>query len=102
MLSTIIRETLEETGLALIDIRPFGFASDPAYEAIAYPNGDRCQYFTLMYYARHAGGTPRAADSESTAVAWFAPHDLPDMLPNMRRSIEAYLRFKASGEFQKI
>jgi 8-oxo-dGTP pyrophosphatase MutT (NUDIX family) len=102
MLSTIIRETLEETGLVVTDVRPFGFASDPAYETITYPDGDRCQYFSMMYYARHEGGVPRVADPESMAVAWIAPHELPDMLPNMRRSVEAYLRFKASGEFQEI
>jgi hypothetical protein len=41
-------------------------------------------------------------DDESHAVGWFAVDDLPELLPNMARSIEAYLRFKKTGKFQMI
>ena len=41
-------------------------------------------------------------DDESSAVGWFSVDKLPEMLPNMVRSIEAYLRFRATGKFQMI
>ena len=59
-------------------------------------------FFALMFYTRSFEGEPAVADDESSAVGWFAPDDLPEMLPNMARSIEAYLRFKNTGIFQMI
>jgi ADP-ribose pyrophosphatase YjhB (NUDIX family) len=101
--SVILREAQEEVGLSIRDARPFGFASDPQFETITYPNGDRGQYFILMFHARSFEGEPRVADDESHAVEWFAPDALPpNMLSNMRRSVEAYQRFKTTGEFQMI
>ena len=102
IVAAIRREVAEETGLTVEDPRPFGFACDPAFESITYPNGHRCHYFSLMFYARRFSGTLEPVDGENLQLAWFDPHDLPDMLPNLRRSVEAYLRFKASGEFQMI
>ncbi len=101
--SVIVREAEEEVGLRVKDARPFGFASNPQSESITYPNGDRGQYFVLMYYARTWEGEARVADDESHAVGWFAPDALPsNMLSNMRRSVEVFQRFKATGEFQMI
>jgi 8-oxo-dGTP pyrophosphatase MutT (NUDIX family) len=99
---TIVREVVEETGLELFEAKPFGFACDPGVETFTFPNGDRCQYFVLNYYSRSFRGEPLVGDSESTAVRWFSPTALPTMLPNMLRSIQAYLRFLESGEFQMI
>jgi ADP-ribose pyrophosphatase YjhB (NUDIX family) len=98
----IVREVEEETGLMVADPRPFGYACDPAFETIRYPNGHVCQYFSLMFCATAFEGTLAANDGESLELAWFAPDDLPTMLPNMRRSVEAYGRFKATGQFQMI
>jgi len=100
--AAVIREVVEETGLIVSDIEPFGFGCDPQYETFQFPNGDRTQFFVLMFYTRSFEGEPAVTDDESTAVGWFAPDGLPEMLPNMARSIEAYLRFKASGKFQMI
>ncbi|UCI05027.1 NUDIX domain-containing protein [Mesorhizobium sp. B1-1-8] len=100
--AVVIREVVEETGLIVSDIEPFGFGCDPQYETIQFPNGDRTQFFALVFYTRSFEGEPAVTDDESTAVGWFTPDGLPEMLPNMARSIEAYLRFKASGKFQMI
>src|SRR5580700_3048793 len=53
---TIIRELLEETGLTISDPQPFGFGCDPSHETITFPNGDKCQFFVLMFYAHHFRG----------------------------------------------
>lgn len=100
--ATVIRETFEETGIRVADPVPFGFASDPAHEVWTYPNGDRCHYFTLLYAATAFSGEPIAGDDESLQVGWFRPDALPDLLPVMTRTIEAYRRFRATGAFQSI
>lgn len=100
--SSLLRELKEETGLHATQATPFGFASDPEFETITFPNGHRCQYFILLYAVRQFQGQARVADDESHAVEWFEPENLPPMLPNMRRTVEAYIRFKRSGEFQTL
>ncbi|MCK1393937.1 NUDIX domain-containing protein [Bradyrhizobium sp. 1] len=100
--TTIVREVSEETGLELLQFKPFGFGCDPLVETFTFPNGDRCQYFVLNYYSRSFRGLPCIGDNESTAIQWFRPSLLPPMLPNMLKSIEAYVRFLQSGEFQII
>lgn len=102
LISCVIRELEEETGLVADDPFPFGFASDPAYETITFPNGHRCQYFVLMFAVRAFSGTARVADDESRAIGWFRTDSLPEMLPNMRRTVEAYLAFKETSTFQMI
>ncbi len=99
---TVIRETLEETGIQVIDPRPFGFACDPAHEVWTYPNGDRCHYFTLLYAARRFTGEMIGGNDESLKVGWFQPDALPPLLPVMRRTLDAYARHRGTGAFQMI
>jgi 8-oxo-dGTP pyrophosphatase MutT (NUDIX family) len=99
---TIARETLEETGIAVLDPTPFGFACDPAHEVWTYPNGDRCHYFTLLYAARRFTGELIGSNDESLEVGWFLPGDLPPLLPVMQRTLDAYARYGETGAFQMI
>jgi ADP-ribose pyrophosphatase YjhB (NUDIX family) len=99
---TITRETAEETGLEVLDLRPFGFGCDPQVETFTFANGDCCQYFVLSFFTRSFRGTAKVGDRESSAIEWFSIVHLPEMLPNMRRSVEAYTRFLQTGEFQII
>jgi len=73
-----------------------------ALETVTYPNGDRCQNFSMNFFTRHFEGIARAADGENTECTWFSTDALPDLLPNMRQSIVSYLRFLRSGQFQMI
>ncbi len=100
--SIIVREVEEEVGLLIEPPQPFGFASDPAFETITYPNGHRCQFFVMLFFTEAFQGVPRVADDESHAVDWFDMGALPDMLPNMRRTVEAYRAFRTTGSFQMI
>jgi 8-oxo-dGTP pyrophosphatase MutT (NUDIX family) len=99
---TIIRETLEETGLKLLEVQPFGFASDPAHEIWTYPNGDRCHYYTLLYCSRRFVGELIGSNDETLDVGWFSPESPPSLMPPMTRTLAAYLRFKETGAFQAI
>jgi ADP-ribose pyrophosphatase YjhB (NUDIX family) len=96
--ATIAREVTEETGLELLEFKPFGFGCDPLIETFTFPNGDRCQYFVLNYFSRSFRGVPRVGDDESTAIQWFSLAALPPMLPNMLRSVEAYVKFSLLGQ----
>lgn len=98
----IVREVLEETGLTIQNPIPFGFANDPAYETFTFPNGDRCQFFGMLFATREYSGTPTVADDESVALDWFSREALPEMLPNHLRTIGAFDRYRATGEFQLI
>lgn len=100
--SIAIRETMEETGLRIWNLKPFGFGSDAKFETVTFPNGDVCQFFVMMFYTTDYEGDPVVADDESKAIDWIHPDALPAMLPNMRRSIEAFQRFEATGAFQMI
>ena len=55
----IVREVKEETGLEISNVRPFGFASDPALESFTYPNGDHAQHFCLNFYTHDFAGRQR-------------------------------------------
>lgn len=99
---TIVREVQEETGLWIAALQVFGFASDPSYEQITFPNGDRCHFHVLMFYTDLFGGEYLRPNNESLALSWFALDYLPEMLPNMSRSIEAYCKFRKYGRFQLI
>ncbi len=98
----VVRETREETGLSIRNPRPFGFGSNPAFETIRFPNGDICQFFVMMFYATDYDGDIGADESETLDLRWFDPNDLPDMLENMRRSVDAYVAFTRTGSFQMI
>lgn len=96
----VLREAFEETGLTLDAVTPFGFGATPGHETITYPNGDRTQYFVLNYYATSFSGALQIDNSETLQLNWFAPDDLPQMLSCMRLSVDAFLEFKRTGEFQ--
>jgi 8-oxo-dGTP pyrophosphatase MutT (NUDIX family) len=98
----VVRETFEETGLRIQNPIPFGFGSDPKYETIEFPNGDVCQFFVMMFVTSDYSGIIQTDNAETLGLRWFRPDDLPPMLGNMHRSVEAYVAFKATGRFQMI
>lgn len=93
----------EELGLEVDSLQPFAFASDPHFESLKYNNGHQCQHFAFHLWSNIGQQEVYAASDESVDVAWFDWNALPDdMLPNMRRSLEAFERFRATNEFQII
>jgi ADP-ribose pyrophosphatase YjhB (NUDIX family) len=98
----IVREVLEETGLTIANPAPFGFANDPRYETFTFPNGHQCQFFGMLFATRTYSGELHVADDESLALNWFKRDALPEMLPNMLRTIEAHDRYRTTGTFQLI
>lgn len=97
-----VREILEETGLRISELVPFGFASGPHTEVWTYPNGHVCHYFSMMFTTRTFSGAPASDGGENMRVGWFRPDALPEVLPTVALTIEAFLRWKATGAFQMI
>jgi 8-oxo-dGTP pyrophosphatase MutT (NUDIX family) len=98
----IVREVLEETGLTIVNATPFAFGCNPALETVTFPNGDQCQFFVLLFHTRTYRGTLQTLDGESLDLRWHARDALPDMLPNMRASVEAFERHSSTGAFQMV
>ncbi|RZU54051.1 ADP-ribose pyrophosphatase YjhB (NUDIX family) [Krasilnikovia cinnamomea] len=86
-----IRETLEETGIAVEILGIVGIYSDPGH-IVAYTDGEIRQEYEVTFLAHPLGGTPMEND-EASAVGWFAPEDMLtlDIHPTMRRQIVDYL-----------
>lgn len=102
IVTCILRETLEETGLRLADPIPFGFASSPETESWTYPNGDICHCFTMLFTTRSFSGEPAGDGDETLRLDWFEPDALPEVLPTTTLAIAAFLRWKETGTFQMI
>ena len=96
------REVEEETGIRPLDLRPFGFADDPAHEVWTYPNGDVCHYFTLLFHATVFEGRAAPDGDESLEVGWFQPDAPPPLMPVMARTLAAFQAYRRTGAFQTI
>jgi 8-oxo-dGTP pyrophosphatase MutT (NUDIX family) len=96
------RELREETGLIAQDLTPFGYASDPRFEYLTFPNGDPCHFHAMLFCVRDFAGDLLAETAESRAVAWHDPQVMPPCLPNLARSLEAYSRYRETAVFQLI
>lgn len=102
LISAMKREVYEETGLKISNFTIFGFASNPSFEVIEYPCGDKIHSFSLLFYTNDFYGDLTSNLEESDALEWFDLEKLPKLLPNMERTINAYLKFSKNGEFQVI
>lgn len=96
----IVREVFEETGLMIKNYQPIGFASNPKFERVVYPNGDRTQNYCLILYATVWDDSSNGFDIETTEIRFFNPMNLPEMPENERRTAEKYLEWKKTGKFQ--
>jgi len=99
---TMVREIYEETGLSATSVKPFGYASNPDYEVIRFPNGDMIHSFSVLFHIESFTGQLQLCADESTDLSWFSYESLPEMLPNMRRTLDAFIGFRETGEFQLI
>lgn len=96
----IVREVFEETGLKIKNYEAIGFASNPKYETVVYPNGDQTQNFCLILYATEWDGELSGANAETTGLRFFDLTKLPEMPENEKRTVEKYLAWKQTGKFQ--
>lgn len=96
------REVLEESGLTVSNLIPFGYASDPAHERGSFENGDRYHAHAMLFVTTQFSGDIRPQVGENVALEWFHPDRLPARLHSqVTRALDAYKRFLATGgDFQ--
>ncbi|WP_374653162.1 NUDIX domain-containing protein [Dongia sp.] len=101
--TAIRREMAEETGVEVETVTPYGFASDPRTKTITFPNGHRCQFFVMLFWADWPQGAVPVTSEESFEFGWFRPNALPEaIMPSTPVGIAAYLRFRETGAFQLV
>lgn len=88
MTSTAVRETAEETGIAIIVTGLIGIYSNPDH-VIAFTDGEVRQEFSICFRAHPTGGEPRLSD-ETSEVQWVPREQLDDLHihPSIRLRIE--------------
>jgi len=96
------REIMEETGLTLGQLTPYGFGDNPAYIG-ALPNGHVMHSLTMLFFTNSYSGDLVLDTEEIAQCGWFPWDALPDNLsPRTRDFIRAYLRFRETGDFQLV
>jgi len=73
-----VREAREEIGAEVRLLRLLDVLGGPDFE-VTYPNGDRVAYVDAVYEAEISRGVPVPDGEEVSAVAWFAPGELPGL-----------------------
>ena len=84
--TALVREVLEETGVAIRIDRLVGLRTLPT---ATYPNGDQVQFLSCTFRGHYVSGQAYVADEESIAVGWYDLDQLPDSLSNGDRNMIA-------------
>jgi ADP-ribose pyrophosphatase YjhB (NUDIX family) len=93
------REILEELNIQVKSFVPIGFSSDPEFETITYPNGDRIHNYSLILLSTEWAGDIRISE-ESLQAKFFSIDYLPDVMPAEHRIIEYYRQYLTDGIFR--
>jgi 8-oxo-dGTP pyrophosphatase MutT (NUDIX family) len=88
---TAIRETMEETGIAVEIVALVGVYSDPAH-VVEYDDGEVRQQFSVCFACRPISGRPMPSD-ETAEVRYVPPAELDGLPihPSIRLRINHYL-----------
>jgi 8-oxo-dGTP pyrophosphatase MutT (NUDIX family) len=95
--TTLVRELLEETRVRVRVDRLAWVVTDPD---LVYPNGDRCQFITLVFRCGYLSGRAQVGDEESTEVGWFDVEALPPMEELQQRRVAHGLSEEAGCAFE--
>lgn len=88
---TAKREVMEETGLAIDELKLINVYSGPQHFVVA-ENGDEFYVVTLAYYSNKYHGKLIVDKKESLSFNFFCPDELPDkMVGSHRVVIEEFL-----------
>lgn len=92
------REVQEETGLLLQAEQVIGVYGGPDFHW-TYPNGDQAQILAIFFAARIVDGELRPSGHENVQVAFFAPDQLPPLVPRTRRMLADALTGQSKTAF---
>ena len=74
--ASLVRELYEETRVVARADRLAWLVADPD---LTYPNGDRCQFITMVFRCSYLSGDAEVGDDESQEVRWFPTDALPEL-----------------------
>lgn len=97
------REILEETGISVEILTPFGYSSSPEEERVQYPNQDIIHCYSLLLFTELTEEQLlmlNGDNDETLSLKFFDLNSLPEMLPNHKQTIEKFKQFQKTGEFQ--
>lgn len=85
---TAVRETFEESGIAVDVTGIVGIYTDPRH-VVEFSDGEVRQQFSICFRAQHVGGE-RTVSEESSEVRWVAQGELDELPihPSMRLRID--------------
>ncbi|MDW0114265.1 NUDIX hydrolase [Sporosarcina saromensis] len=93
---TAIRETLEETGLVIKELKLFGLYSGESC-FVTYPNGDKAYSVQIIFQSSHFEGNLIHAGEETKEHQFFHKHELPSNLNTRQgRFIQEWANGKSS------
>ncbi|WP_427016678.1 NUDIX hydrolase [Pseudarthrobacter sp. P1] len=94
----LLREIFEETAV-VAEVE--GLVAVDVVGPVEFPNGDVCDFLSIVFRCRYVGGQTRVNDDESLAVGWFALDALPPLRPGHRKSIDQALAFEGTTHFAR-
>jgi 8-oxo-dGTP pyrophosphatase MutT (NUDIX family) len=74
----IIREVMEETGLAVVSTNVLGVFGGNEFRYI-YPNGDQVEYVVTLFKCQVLEGGGTWTDTETKSLRYFAQGDMPPL-----------------------
>ena len=83
---TAKREVMEETGLAIEELKLINVYSGPQHFVVA-ENGDEFYVVTLAYYSTKYSGELTVDKKESLSFKFFSPDDLPEKMVGSHRTV---------------
>jgi ADP-ribose pyrophosphatase YjhB (NUDIX family) len=83
---TLVREVQEETGLHVAVERLIGLYTGRDFEW-TYPNGDQAQIVSAFFACRVLGGTLTPDHSEFVSLGYYAPDQMPPLMPRYVRML---------------
>jgi ADP-ribose pyrophosphatase YjhB (NUDIX family) len=104
LISAVVREVLEETGLTVDAPKMFGFSSDPKTEMVVFPNGDVCHFHVALFHCSSFGGELTVDQDETRDLRWSTVEDFLKLksLANMHATANAFLAYKRTGKFELL
>ncbi len=102
IVDTAGREVREETGLRATSFVPWGFACSLECEVFTYPNGDVIQNYSFLFHCKDWEGELKSRDSETLDLKFFNVKQLPTMIPNHMITVERFLEYRKTCQFQII
>jgi len=96
--TSMLRELREET---CIEARIDRLALLTAEAPMTYPNGDECQFISMVFRCTYLTGQATVGDEESTEVGWFELSALPELTERSHRRIACALPLRGETIFDR-